>query len=165
MASDQETSGPVAAVEYPRGLFTARVDVKGRVKLPVAFQKYFEAVGVKNFYITTKDERLVYICPLELWKEKERILDNPGREDLVEVYETVRFVVNKYGGDATLDGEGRVTLSQELRKHFELVDAPVWLQYSKGEILMYNEAEYKARETDVKAKLAEAKPSLVLKGF
>jgi MraZ protein len=166
VAVDQETSGPVVADEHPRGLFQARVDNKGRVKLPAAFQKYFDARGVKQFYITTRDERLVYICPLELWKEKERILDNPPTEELFELYESVRFIVDKYGGDATIDGEGRLLLSQELRKKFELADAPVWLQFKKDAIQMYNETEYKRRESEVtQEKLAKAAPSLAMKGF
>ena len=166
MAVDQETSGPVVGGEHPRGLFQARVDGKGRLKLPAAFQKYFESWGVKQFYITTRDERLVYIAPLELWKKFEAVLDHPENEEVAEVYETVRFIVDKYGGDAAVDSEGRLLLSQELRQKFGLVDAPVWLQFKKGAVQMYNEAEFRAREIEVsKEKLAKAGPNLALKGF
>jgi DNA-binding transcriptional regulator/RsmH inhibitor MraZ len=166
VAVDQETPGPVGDAEHPRGLFKASVDSKGRLKLPAAFQKYFESLGIKRFYITTRDERLVYIAPLDLWKKFETVLDHPENEEEAKVYDSVRFTVDKYGSDATSDGEGRLLLSQELRQKFSLMDATVWLQFKKGAVQMYSEAEYKAREIEVnKETLAKAGPNLALKGF
>lgn len=147
-------------------MFTARVDAKGRFKLPSAFQKFFESKGVKNFYITSRDEKTVYIAPLELWKEFEEILNKPATEELAEAFEAMRFKVSYYGGDGVIDGEGRLSLSQELRKKFGLVDSPVWMQFNKGAIQMFNEAEFRAREAESNAdKLAKAQKSLALLGF
>ena len=162
-----ETQGaqqPVAPAERPRGLYTARVDSKGRLKLPSAFQKFLEALQQKNFFITTTDETTVYIFPLDEWKKKEAHLENPSNEEEVELFDSLRFTADKFGADAIIDAEGRMLLPQPLREHFKIQDAQVWLQCRPDSIELLNEDEYRARERAAdKAKLAKANIALKLK--
>lgn len=164
MAVDSQGSEAVVPAERPRGLYTARVDAKGRLKLPSAFQKFLEALQQKNFFITTTDETTVYIYPLSEWKKKEAFLENPVDAEEVELFDSLRFTADKFGADAVMDGEGRMLLPQPLREHFKIQDAQVWLQCRPDSIEVLNEDEYRARERSAdKAKLARANIALKLK--
>ena len=164
MTVESQGSEPIAPAERPRGIYTARVDAKGRLKLPSAFQKFLEALQQKNFFITTTDETTVYIYPLTEWKKKEALLENPSDAEEVELFDSLRFTADKFGADAVVDGEGRMLLPQLLREHFKIQDAPVWLQCRPDSIELLNEDEYRARERAAsKDKLAKANIALKLK--
>ena len=51
--------GPV--VESPRGIYPARVDEKGRLKLPADFQRFLQESGATKVFITSFDELTVSI--------------------------------------------------------------------------------------------------------
>ena len=164
MTVEAQGAQPVVPAERPRGLYTARVDAKGRLKLPSAFQKYLESLQQKNFFITTTNETTLYIFPLDEWKKKEAYLDNPSTEEEVELFESLRFTADKFGADAVIDGEGRMLVPQLLREQFKIQDAPVWLQCGKDSIEVLNEDEFRARERKADpAKLAKANIALKLK--
>lgn len=156
----------LSAVETPRGTFSAKVDPKGRLKIPAAFQEYFKTVGEEKFFVTTVDARLLYIYPISVWRENERSLDEAlATEADVEAAESVRFMVNYYGGDASLDGEGRLLIPQELRKALGLGDGQVWMIFEKGKIVGYNELEFNKRLDAAKTDLASKVRLMKLKGF
>ena len=161
-----ETQGtqPVVPAERPRGLYTARVDAKGRLKLPSAYQKYLDALQQKSFFVTTLDETTVYIFTLDEWKKKEELLENPSTGDEVELFEMLRFTANDYGADAVIDGEGRMLMPQRLREEFKIQDAPVWLQCDRDSIKVLNEEQYRAMQRKVnKPTLATAVSAMKLK--
>ena len=60
-----------APVEPPRGMYAARVDDKGRVKMPVDFQRYFEELAEGKFFITSLDRRIGQVYPLSVWRQNE----------------------------------------------------------------------------------------------
>lgn len=156
----------LTAVETPRGTFSAKVDPKGRLKVPAAFQEYFKAIGEEKFFVTTVDGRLLYIYPISVWRENERKLDEAlSTEQDVEAAESVWFMANSFGGDATLDGEGRMLIPQELRKALGLGDGQVWMIFEKGKIVGYNELEYNKRLDAAKVDLAGKVRLMKLKGF
>ena len=70
-----------AAVDPPRGFFPARVDEKGRLKLPAAFQQYLNDIGEKRVFITTLDVATVRIYPNSLWKQNENFFDERSLTD------------------------------------------------------------------------------------
>ena len=166
MADETTAVVSVDPVERPRGIYTARVDAKGRLKLPSAFQKFLASLKEENFFITTTNETTVYIYPLSEWKKFEARLDSPENEEQVDMFQAVRFVADKYGADAAIDGEGRMLLPQPLRGEFKMQDAQVYLQCGRNVIEVLNEEEYRARERAAdKVKLAKANTLLALKGF
>jgi len=166
LSIESPVSEPVVPGERPRGIYDARVDAKGRLKLPSAFQKYLASLGDEQYFITTTNETTVYIYPLSEWKKNEAVLDNPGNEEQVDLFAAVKFVADKYGADATMDGEGRMLVPQKLREAFKIQDAPVHLQCGDRVVEVLNEEEYNARErASDKAKLAKAKTQLKLMGF
>jgi MraZ protein len=60
-----------APVEPPRGTYQARVDEKGRLKLPAVFQQYLTDLGETKVFVTSLDVRIARIYPISVWKENE----------------------------------------------------------------------------------------------
>ena len=166
MAEEVAAIVSVDPAERPRGIYTARVDAKGRLKLPSAFQKFLASLKEDHYFITTTNETTVYIYPLSEWKKFEASLDQPENEEQVDMFAAVRFVADKYGADAVIDGEGRMLLPQPVRAEFKMHDAQVYVQCGRNRIEVLNEDEYRARERAAdKVKLAKANTLLALKGF
>jgi MraZ protein len=55
-------------VEPPRGMYPARLDDKGRVKLPTSFQQFFGALREKKLFVTSLDRRIAQIYPMVVWR-------------------------------------------------------------------------------------------------
>lgn len=141
-----EQSGPVqpSAVESPRGAHEVSVDSKGRLKLPSTFKGYFETVQEKSFFVTTIDGKLLYVYPLSVWRQNEALLESmTGSQEEMIAAESILGIANHYGADATIDGEGRMLVPQDLRKELGLNDSKVWLKFEKGKIVGYSALEYK----------------------
>jgi len=164
---DQAASAPNPnTVETPRGTFSAKVDQKGRLKIPAAFQEYFKAIREEKFFVTTIDTRLLHIYPMCVWRENEAVMDQPPASDAeLESAEHLKFIVNYYGGDAALDAEGRMLIPQELRKALGLGESQIWMLFDKGKIVGYNEAEFSKQFGAATSDLASKVRTMKLKGF
>jgi len=55
-----------------RGNYTARIDVKGRLKLPTSFRRLIEEKFGSEFYITSLTGDYVRIYPLPEWESIEQ---------------------------------------------------------------------------------------------
>lgn len=102
-----------------RGNHPARVDEKGRLKLPADFKRRIEESYGAQFYITSKDGRVAEIYPLQEWEKVEQKLAaipsfNPAKKKLLDR-------VNYYGQIAEIDAQGRVLLPQILRESAKLM--------------------------------------------
>ena|SRR5256885_13688613 len=93
-----------------RGNHPARVDEKGRLKVPAEFKRTIEEKYGAEFYITSQDGKVAQIFPVEEWRKIEEKLArlsnfNPSKK---------RFLnkVNYYGQMVEMDGQGRVLLPQ-----------------------------------------------------
>ncbi len=150
-------------VEPPRGFHPARVDDKGRLKLPSIFQQYMADLGEKQVFITTLDVRTARLYPISVWKENEKLLENPGEE--AENADAVAFLSKHYGADSELDGQGRVLMPQGLRRELEIENQPVFVGYDKGAIEVYGEAMYQQKLADYRAKINTSVGALKKKGL
>jgi MraZ protein len=96
-----------------RGSAPARLDEKGRLKVPTLFrQQIEEAFGVELF-VTSLHGRDVLLYPLAIWRALEEKLAS-----LPAIHRAkTKFLerVNYFGQDASLDGQGRVLVPQILR--------------------------------------------------
>ncbi|MFQ5778326.1 MAG: division/cell wall cluster transcriptional repressor MraZ [Terriglobia bacterium] len=96
-----------------RGSYTARVDEKGRMKIPAAFLEVLREKYSGNFFVTSHNGQFVRIYPLEEWNHLE--------ERLVQVSSTSRAkkkflnLVNYYGQVVSLDKQGRLLIPVLLR--------------------------------------------------
>ena len=133
------------AIEHPRGFHSARVDEKGRLKLPAAIQQYLNRLGESQVFITTLDGRIGRIYPISVWRENEILLRDAGEE--AEQAEDLWFIANAFGGDAEVDAQGRLLIPAELRRHLGVEGEQVHLEYYKGHVNIYTQAVFDEKKT------------------
>ena len=133
-------------VEPPRGMYPARLDDKGRVKLPATFQQYFAALREKKLFVTSLDRRIAQIYPMEVWRQNEKFFD-AYRED-PGLAKKAAFNAADLGAEAEMDGQGRILFSPELRRALGIENQPVHLFAYRGRIEVLSEAVYEQRRTE-----------------
>jgi MraZ protein len=105
-----------------RGNHPAKIDEKGRLKLPSAFKQLMDASNVTQFYITSTDGKSAEIWPLPEWEKREQQLaEFSTLDDAVQKYITL---TSYYGQQVELDSQARLLLPQILRTAAKL-DAEV----------------------------------------
>ena len=96
-----------------RGNHPAKVDEKGRLKLPSAFKQLVDAEHVTQFYITSMDGKSAEIWPLPEWEKREQLLaESSTLDDAVQKYLNL---TSYYGQQVEVDNQSRVLLPQILR--------------------------------------------------
>jgi MraZ protein len=97
-----------------RGNAPARIDDKGRLKVPNAFRTLVQGKHGRELFLTSVTGECVRIYPMPVWLEIEQKLGempstHPAR---------LRFLerVNYYGQAGELDGQGRVIIPVRLRE-------------------------------------------------
>ncbi len=150
-------------VEPPRGIYPARVDEKGRLKLPVNFQEFLNGLGEQKVFITSLDIRTARIYPTSVWKENEKLLADST--DDPESAEDIAFMANDLGADSELDGQGRVLVPTELRRLLNLESQQVWLECYQGGINIYNKEVYEERQRRSRENLAAKLAAFKKKGL
>jgi MraZ protein len=96
-----------------RGNHPAKVDEKGRLKLPAAFKQLVDAEHVTQFYITSMDGKSAEIWPLPEWEKREQMLaDSSTLDDAVQKYLNL---TSYYGQQVEMDNQARLLLPQILR--------------------------------------------------
>src|ERR1700756_2100347 len=117
-------------VDPPRGISPARLDDKGRAKLPTSFQQYFAALREKKLFVTSLDRRTAQIYPMEVWRANEKFFEN-YRED-VRLARHVSFNAADLGSESEMDGQGRILFSPESRRELGIENQPVRLYAYRG---------------------------------
>uniref|UniRef100_E6QKP4 Transcriptional regulator MraZ n=1 Tax=mine drainage metagenome TaxID=410659 RepID=E6QKP4_9ZZZZ len=103
-----------------RGSYEAKVDEKGRFKLPAGFIKLIQQKQYgSEYFITSFDGQIGEIWPLSEWEKKEAewaLIPDESREKQ-------RFLdqVNFYGQQVEIDGQDRLLVPQRLRARAGLV--------------------------------------------
>jgi MraZ protein len=96
-----------------RGNHPAKVDEKGRLKLPAAFKQLVDAANITQFYITSVDGKSAEIWPLPEWEKREQQLaESSTLDDAVQKYLNL---TSYYGHQVEMDNQARVLLPQILR--------------------------------------------------
>jgi MraZ protein len=96
-----------------RGNHPAKVDEKGRLKLPAAFKQLLDAANVTQFYITSTDGKSAEVWPLPEWEKREQQLAEFSTLDAaVDKY---LDLTSYYGQQVEIDNQARVLLPQILR--------------------------------------------------
>jgi DNA-binding transcriptional regulator/RsmH inhibitor MraZ len=102
----------------PLGMFPAKVDDKGRMKLPTVFQQHFNNADEGKLFITSLDGRIGRIYSISAWRDNEALFEQ-YRED-PDALQNLLFNAQDLGAEAKIDEQGRVTLNTELRKELKL---------------------------------------------
>ena len=122
-----------------RGNNPAKVDDKGRLKIPSAFKALLDAANVTELYITSTDGRKAEIWPLPEWEKREKLLaDESSMNDSVEKYLNL---TSYYGQQVEMDSQSRVVLPQKLRDRGKL-DAEVVVLGKLVYLEVQNEKEF-----------------------
>jgi transcriptional regulator MraZ len=97
-----------------RGNHPARIDDKGRIKIPNGFRSVVESRYGPELFVTSVTGEYVRVYPMAVWLEVERKLaevpsSNPSKQRFLDR-------VNFFGQVAAMDKQGRVLIPQLLRE-------------------------------------------------
>ncbi len=129
-----------APVELPRGRFSGKLDDKGRLKLPAAFQQFFGGLPEKKLFLTSLDRHIAQLYPIAEWRKNEQFFDNYTEDP--EAAAAIAFTANDLGADVEMDGQGRITVHTDLRRELELEGTDLHLVAYKGHVDILTDALY-----------------------
>lgn len=102
-----------------RGSAPARIDEKGRLKVPTTFRPLIQDLHGPDVFVTSLAGDSVRIYPMPVWLEIEQRLtrmpaNHPARLKFLDR-------VNYYGQMGELDGQGRIVIPALLRESASIV--------------------------------------------
>ena len=102
-----------------RGSFPARIDDKGRLKVPTMFRGVIQDQQGPDVFVTSLTGECVRIYPMQVWLEIEQKLsripaNHPSRLKFLDR-------VNFFGQTSELDAQGRVVIPTNLRDSASIV--------------------------------------------
>ncbi len=151
----ERTLAELAELLELQGCVPGSADGKGRLKLPSAVRKYLEATGERIFVVTTLDLEAVRIYTKKDWRRNAAILDNATSDAARSVY----YVAKVYARVGSIDSQGRLPMSPELRRRLGIDTGQVYFMKSKDHIEVYSGSVHKARleqaEKNLPSKLRE----------
>lgn len=152
-------------LDPPRGAYSAHLDDKGRLKMPVNFKEYIDSLEDSRLFVTTTDKRIAKLYPILVWKENEiklkaLALENPA------LAKALSQIARHYGEDAKIDAGGRVLIPTNLRRLLGIEGQEIWMEATpEGCINVYSTAEYNAQLEKSQALLEQANEAAERKGF
>ena len=111
-----------------RGNYTAKIDEKGRLKIPNAFRNLIEGQHGADLFVTSLTGEYVRIYPMTVWMALEEKMarvpsSHPARLKFFDR-------VNYFGQTAAFDNQGRVIIHSRLRDAAGMAgDVDVFGQY------------------------------------
>ena len=125
-----------------RGNSPARIDDKGRLKVPNGFRATIQDTHGRELFVTSLTGESVRIYPMPVWLEIERKLaampsTHPSRQKFLDR-------VNFFGQVAELDPQGRVLIQQRLRD-MALMIGEVDVLGQQNSLEVWNHARFLAR--------------------
>jgi MraZ protein len=114
----ESTSLQSREVRLLRGRYPARVDEKGRLKIPSAFLQFLQANFGPEVFVTSLTGENIMVYPMEIWV---------GIEQKVAAVPSTHFSKNKYfkrlnyyGQSGSLDRQGRLLIPATLRESAQM---------------------------------------------
>jgi MraZ protein len=97
-----------------RGSSPAKIDDKGRLKIPTDFRRVIEERYGPELFVTSIEGDCAWLYPLPVWEELEGRLAGMPATDRVKA----RFLerVSYFGQQSRLDTQGRLLIPQILRE-------------------------------------------------
>ena len=112
-----------------RGNYPAKVDEKGRLKIPAVFLEALKEYG-NQFYITSPTGESARIYPMKVWSEIEDKLTKVSSQNRAKRKFLMR--TSYYGQTVELDGQGRVLVPSVLRESAQM----------KGDVDVFGNLDY-----------------------
>jgi len=111
-----------------RGNYAAKIDDKGRLKIPNAFRGLIEGTHGKDVFVTSITGEYVRIYPMPIWlAHEEKLATVPSTHPA-----RLKFFdrVNYFGQTAEIDVQGRVLIHPRVRESAGMVgEVDVFGQY------------------------------------
>ena len=123
----------------------ARVDDKGRLKIPADFRKLIEDKYGSDCFITSIDGERASVYPLPVWYDFQARLSKVPSASVAKSKLLER--VNYFGQPATIDAQGRVLIPSILREVAGMTDDVVVLG-STDHLIVWNEGRIQKRLKD-----------------
>jgi MraZ protein len=97
-----------------RGHASAKIDEKGRLKLPSVFRSILEPKYGRDYFVTSIRGDSVHIYPMEVFAAfEDRLIRSSAVAPLVN---RLRNALNYFGQAATMDAQGRLLIHPLLRE-------------------------------------------------
>ena len=114
-----------------RGSYNARVDDKGRIKVPASFKRYLdEKYGLADYYVTSLNGDCARIYPISEWEEIENRLSS--QPSMIPAAKKFLDRANYYGQMQEMDKQGRILIYPMLRSEANL----------SGEVMVFGYLKY-----------------------
>ena len=123
----------------------AKIDEKGRLKVPAHFRKIIEDKYGKDCFITSTDGERALVYPLAVWFDFQSRLAKVPSTSLAKAKLLER--VNFFGQVGSLDSQGRITVPAVLRE-VAGIDEEVVVLGSQDHLIVWNELKMKKRLTE-----------------
>ena len=112
-----------------RGNCPAKVDEKGRLKIPAVFLEELKVYG-NQFYITSMTGESARIYPMRVWSEiEDKLAALPSQNQAKRKF---LMRTSYYGQTVELDGQGRVLVPAVLRESAQM----------KGDVDVFGNLDY-----------------------
>jgi len=144
-------------------MYPARLDDKGRLKLPTVFQQYFNDTQAGKLFITSLDGRIGRIYPISAWRANEELFEQ--YTDDPDALQDVLFNAQDLGSEVEMDGQGRITVNPELRRELDLQGQELHLYAIKNRVEILTEALYQERKRRARPNAAESQKKLEIAGM
>jgi MraZ protein len=116
-----------------RGNSPAKIDDKGRLKVPSGFRAFIEEQYGNELFVTSLSGDSVRVYPMSVWNEIERKL--AGVPSTLPARGRFFDRVNYFGQAAELDKQGRVLVHPRLRESADIAgEVDVFGQYNYLEV-------------------------------
>jgi len=113
-----------------RGNGLAKLDGKGRLKLPSTYRSVIEPTYGTDFFITSLRGESVLVYPMPVYSGIEERLFRASKVE--QVVKRLRRAFNYYGLAATMDGQGRILIHPLLRDSAQI----------EGEVAVIGQLDY-----------------------
>lgn len=123
----------------------AKIDEKGRLKVPAHFRKIIEERYGPDCFITSTDGERALVYPLPVWFDFQGRLSKVPSTSVAKAKLLER--VNYFGQVGSLDSQGRITVPAVLREVAGITDDVVVLG-SQDHLIVWNESKMRKRLTD-----------------
>ena len=122
----------------------AKIDEKGRLKVPAGFRKLIEERFGSDCFITSKDGERALIYPMPVWLELHARLAKVPSSSLAK--EKLMERMNYFGHAASIDAQGRILIPTVLRQVAGITDEVVVLG-AQDHLTVWNEQRIQKRFT------------------
>lgn len=120
----------------------ARIDEKGRIKIPTGFRRVIEESYGPECFITSMDGEKAVIYPYSVWQEFQARLARVPSSSRAKTKLLER--VNYYGQAGSLDAQGRLLVPAVLRSEAGIADDVVVLG-NQDHLVVWNEERIQRR--------------------